>query len=94
MQYKFLFALGTRDAVKLVIKKLYKFEVPLGQLENILVVGALHLRSPLKELMSKIPKNSISGLSQSIQMFYLVQKKRKWRFTGGNETGINSEDVS
>ena len=91
MQYKFPFALWTRDAVRLVIKKLYKLEVPIRTVGEYLSRWGFTPQKPTKRAYEQDPKKLRKWLESEYPEVLARVKKEKAEIHWGDETGINSE---
>lgn len=91
MQYKLPFALWTRDAVRLVIKKLYKLEVPIRTVGEYLCRWGFTAQKPTKRAYEQDSQKLSKWLESEYPEVLARAKKEKAEIHWGDETGINSE---
>ena len=91
MQFKFPFALWTREAVRVVIKKLYKLEVPIRTVGEYLSRWGFTPQKPTKRAYEQDPKRLNHWLETEYPEITTRAKQEKAEIHWGDETGINNE---
>lgn len=90
-QLKLPFALWTRGAVKLAIKKLYGIDVPLRTITDYLNRWGFTPQKPAKRAYEQNPKKLKKWLKQEYPEISARAQKEQAEIHWGDETGINNE---
>lgn len=90
-QLKLPFALWTRDAVRLAIKKLYGIDLPLRTMSDYLKRWGFTPQKPTKRAYEQDPAKLKAWLKQSFPEIAARAKKEKAEIHWGDETGVNNE---
>ena len=91
LQLKLPFALWTRDAVQMVIKKSYGLEVPLRTISDYLHRWGFTAQKPTKRAYEQDPERLKQWLESDYLEITVQAKEEKAEIHWGDETGINSE---
>ncbi len=90
-QFKLPFALWTRDAVRVVTKRLYGIEVPLRTISDYLHRWGFTPQKPTKRAYEQDPERLKQWLETDYLDISAQAKKEKGEIHWGDETGINSD---
>ena len=90
-QLKLPFALWTRDAVRLAIKKKFGIELPLRTITDYLKRWGFTPQKPAKRAYEQDPKKLKQWLEQGYPEIASRAKKEKAEIHWGDETGVNNE---
>jgi transposase len=94
MQLKLPFALWTRDAVRILIKKLFKIEMPIRSVGEYLRRWNFTPQKPTKRAYEQDPKKLKNFLDVEYPEILKAAKKEKAEIHWGDETGINSSEYN
>lgn len=90
-QFKLPFALWTRDAVRLAIKKLYGVDIPLRTISDYLKRWGFTPQKPVRRAYEQNPKKLRKWLRQEYPDLASRAKREGAEIHWGDETGINNE---
>lgn len=90
-QLKLPFALWTRDAVRLAIKKCYGIDLPLRTMSDYLKRWGFTPQKPTKRAFEQDPAKLKAWLKKSFPEIAARAKKEKAEIHWGDETGVNNE---
>lgn len=90
-QLKLPFALWTRDAVRLAIKKLYRVELPLRTITDYLKRWGFTPQKPAKRAYEQNPLKLKRWLKNEYPEIVARAKKEQAEIHWGDETGVNNE---
>ncbi|SEL92640.1 Winged helix-turn helix [Syntrophus gentianae] len=90
-QLKFSFALWTRDAVRLEIKKTYGIELPLRTITDYLKRWGFTPQKPLKRASEQNPKSVQHWLESTYPEIAIRSKREGAEIHWGDESGIQSD---
>jgi len=90
-QLKLPFALWTRDAVRMAIKKRYKIDLPLRTVGDYLKRWGFTPQKPAKRAYEQNPEKLRQWLEEGYPEITARAKKEKAEIHWGDETGINNQ---
>lgn len=90
-QFKLPFALWTRDAVRLAIKKLYGVDIPIRTISDYLKRWGFTPQKPVRRAYEQNPKKLRKWLKQEYPEIACQAKREGAEIHWGDETGINNE---
>lgn len=90
-QFKLPFALWTRTAVRLAIKKLYGIDMPLRTISDYLKRWGFTPQKPVKRAYEQNPKKLRKWFKQQYPEIATRAKQEEAEIHWGDETGINNE---
>lgn len=93
-QLKFDFALWTRDAVRLLIRELYNFDMPIRTVGEYLKRWGFTPQRPVRRAYERNPKAVRKWLDETYPAIHKRAIKEDGEIHWGDETGLRSDDVN